>query len=424
MDKKKTVAVVGLGYVGLPLAVEFARYRKVIGYDISDERVSELSKGIDRTREIEPDKLHSVLNNLSFTSNPEALERADVFIVTVPTPIDHNNIPDLTPIRSSSRTIGGYLRSGNVVIYESTVYPGVTEEICVPILEQASGLLYNKDFFVGYSPERINPGDRKNTLTKITKITSGSTAEVADQVDALYQEILEVPTYKVSGIRVAEAAKVIENTQRDINIAVINELAIIFDHMGIDTREVLDAASTKWNFLPFTPGLVGGHCIGIDPYYLSFRSEELGYRPNLILASRQINNGMGKFIAEKTIRLMIQKGARIRGARVLILGLTFKENMPDLRNTRVFDIIEELNSLGCKIEVYDPWISAGSAENKDLHTVVANPFGMGERYDAVIVAVAHDEFLELSDSDYSSILVPDGVLVDVKGIVPNPTWRL
>ncbi|QTN40000.1 nucleotide sugar dehydrogenase [Cryomorphaceae bacterium] len=422
MNKK--IAIIGLGYVGMPLVAEFGKSRKVIAFDINPERVDELLAGYDRTLEVSRETLTEIRDNVEYTTNSAELDQAQIFIVTVPTPIDKNNTPDLTPLQKSSESVGLHLKIGDIVIYESTVYPGVTEEVCVPILERVSGLKFNRDFFAGYSPERINPGDKKNTLTNIIKVTSGSTPEIADEVDELYSSIVKAGTYRASSIKVAEAAKVIENTQRDINIAIINELALIFDHMGIDTREVLAAASTKWNFLQFQPGLVGGHCIGVDPYYLMYRSEELGYRPNLILASRQINNGMGKFIAEKTVKLLIGRGQRVRGAKVLILGVTFKENTPDVRNTRVVDIMQELKEYGCEVSAYDPWVDPNEKNKKERYLLIDDPWAGNTKYDAIIVSVAHREFVELRRSDYDRVLSQSGILIDVKGIVISPDWRL
>ena len=416
------IAIIGLGYVGLPLAVEFGKKYETIGIDINEARVEELKKGYDRTLEVDEEELKSA-KKLTFTTNFTDIKECNIYIVTVPTPINDANRPDLTPIKKSTESISTVLKKGDIVIYESTVYPGVTEEVCVPILEEGSGLKFNKDFFCGYSPERINPGDKERTLTKILKITSGSTPEIAKIVDELYKSIITAGTYPASSIKVAEAAKVIENTQRDVNIALINELALIFDTMGIDTKEVLNAAATKWNFIKLTPGLVGGHCIGVDPYYLTYKAQELGYSPNLILGARQINNGMSKYIAEKTIKEMIAHDKKIKDANVLIMGLTFKEDCPDIRNSKVFDIIDELNDYGCKVDVYDPWV-----DNKDIRQTnfvfIADPFKLEKKYDAIIVAVGHKVFKDLSRDSYERISSNKLVIIDIKGIVEDPTWRL
>ncbi|SFV74858.1 UDP-glucose dehydrogenase [hydrothermal vent metagenome] len=421
MDKK--IAIIGLGYVGLPLASVFSKKYEVIGFDINTQRVLELLDGYDRTLELTQEQLNA-LHNLTFTSNEEDIKDANIYIVTVPTPIDKKNQPDLTPLIKSSQTIGKFLNKGDIVIYESTVYPGVTEEVCVVELEKASKLVYNKDFFCGYSPERINPGDKKHSVENILKVTSGSTPKIADEVDKLYKSVIKAGTYKASSIKVAEASKVIENTQRDVNIALINELSLIFDTMGIDTNEVLEAAATKWNFIKFTPGLVGGHCIGVDPYYLTYKSEKLGYKPNLILGARQINNGMGKYIAEQTIKKMIDAEKKIKNSNVLIMGITFKENCPDIRNTKVVDIIEELQSYGCNVDVYDPWIDRNKVEQNYQYQFITNPFQNTKKYDAIVVAVAHNQFKELSMQEYQNISRDVMIVMDIKGIVENPTWRL
>lgn len=419
MDK---IAIIGLGYVGLPLAVEFAKKYAVVGFDIFQTRIDELNSGYDRTLELGADEVKKALDDgIVFSTDIEVLKSCNIFIVTVPTPIDKSNRPDLTPLVKASETVGKVLKANDVVIYESTVYPGVTEEVCVPVLEQVSGLVFNKDFFCGYSPERINPGDKNHTVKNILKVTSGSTPEIANKVDDLYRSIITAGTHKASSIKVAEASKVIENTQRDVNIALINELALIFNTMGIDTHEVLDAAATKWNFIKLKPGLVGGHCIGVDPYYLTYKSEELGYKPNLILGARQINNGMGKYIADKTIKLMIDNDTKIKDARVLILGLTFKENCPDIRNTKVVDIIEELQAFKCHVDIYDPWVDKAEAKKYYGYELIENPFMAQQPYEAIIVAVGHDEFVQLSNEDYKKL---SRVIIDVKGIVKNPTWRL
>ena len=422
MNKK--ICIIGLGYVGLPLAHAFSKKFKVVGFDINKPRVDELSSGYDRTLELTSDEVkESITNGMVYSTNIDDIKDCNVYIVTVPTPIDSSNRPDLTPLIKSSQTIGKVLKKDDIVIYESTVYPGVTEEVCVPELEIESGMTFNKDFFCGYSPERINPGDKEHTVTKILKITSGSTPEIAIVVDELYKSIITAGTHKASSIKVAEAAKVIENTQRDVNIALINELALIFDTMNINTNDVIEAAATKWNFIKLKPGLVGGHCIGVDPYYLTHKAEELGYKPNLILGARQINNGMGKYIAEKTIKLMIKAGKLIKNSNILIMGLTFKENCPDIRNTKVVDIISELKDYGAVIDVYEPWI-----DEKDKgyynYNFVENPFENSKKYDAILVAVGHDKFKTLTQNEYDSIIKDEKLIIDVKGIVPEPTWKL
>ena len=419
MDK---IAIIGLGYVGLPLAVEFAKKYQVVGFDVFQTRIDELKSGFDRTLELDEAELKSVLGgNITFTTHIEEMQTCNIFIVTVPTPIDKSNRPDLTPLEKASQSVGKVLKKNDIVIYESTVYPGVTEEVCVPILESVSGLKFNVDFYAGYSPERINPGDKTHTVKNILKVTSGSTPQIADKVDALYRSIILAGTHKASSIKVAEASKVIENTQRDVNIALINELALIFNTMGIDTHEVIEAAATKWNFIKLKPGLVGGHCIGVDPYYLTYKSEELGYKPNLILGARQINNGMGKYIADKTIKLMIEHDKKIKDASVLILGLTFKENCPDIRNTKVVDIIEELEAFKCKVDIYDPWVDKVEAKKYYGYDLIENPFTCKKHYDAIVVAVGHEQFVALSEEEYAKLA---NVIIDVKGIVKNPTWRL
>ncbi len=422
MDK---ICIIGLGYVGLPLAHAFAKKYEVIGFDISDLRINELEDGFDRTLELENSQLLEVRDTLSFTSNLDDLKDANIYIITVPTPIDNSNKPDLTPLIKSSQSVGKVLKKGDIVIYESTVYPGVTEEVCVPQLENASGMKFNQDFFCGYSPERINPGDKEHTVTKILKITSGSNEKTAKKVDDLYASIITAGTFRATSIKVAEAAKVIENTQRDVNIALINELALIFEHIGIDTNEVIDAAATKWNFIKLHPGLVGGHCIGVDPYYLTFKAEELGYKPNLILGARQINNGMGKFIAEQTVKQMIKHDKLINNSNILILGATFKENCPDLRNTKVVDVIKELETYGINVDIYDPWVDINEEKKFFKYEFLAkNPFKNDKKYDAIVVAVAHEQFVRLGLEDYKSISNDKEVLIDIKGIVSNPTWRL
>ena len=422
--KKKKICLIGLGYVGLPLAVAFAEKFQVTGFDISSTRIQELEDGHDITLEIEDDLLASVKNNITYTSNIQDAKDCDIYIVTVPTPIDKVNRPDLTPLVESSKTIGTVLNKNDIVIYESTVYPGVTEDICVPELEKSSGMVFNKDFYCGYSPERINPGDKEHTVTKILKVTAGSTPEIAQQVDDLYKQVITAGTYMASSIKVAEASKVIENTQRDVNIALMNELALIFDQMDIDTNEVLEAAATKWNFIKLTPGLVGGHCIGVDPYYLTFKAEELGYKPDLILASRQINNGMSKYIADQTIKEMIKAGKVIKDSNVLMLGVTFKEDCPDMRNTKVIDVIDELKDFGINVDVYDPWVDPNEEKKWYKHGIISNPLDDNKKYDAIVVAVAHKQFKEYTAETYSQLSNAEEVVIDIKNIVPNPTWRL
>ncbi len=393
MNELPILAVIGLGYVGLPLAVEFGKRRPVIGFDIQADRIVELRKGQDRTREVDASELAEA-RHLTFSSDPADLAAASIYIVTVPTPIDAHKRPDLTPLINASETIGRVLKRGDIVIYESTVYPGATEEDCAPVLERVSGLRFNVDFFCGYSPERINPGDKAHRLTTIRKVTSGSTPEVAEIVDKLYASIITAGTYKAESIRVAEAAKVNENTQRDLNIALVNELAIIFNRMGIDTEAVLKAAGTKWNFLPFRPGLVGGHCIGVDPYYLTHKAEALGYHPQVILAGRRINDGMGAYVAGRMVKAMLKRHIEIEGARILVLGLTFKENCPDLRNTRVVDLVRELEDYGISVDVHDPWADPAQARHEhDIDPVAEPEIGA---YDGVILAVAHEEFITQS----------------------------
>lgn len=418
------IAIIGLGYVGLPLAHAFAEKYDVIGFDINQDRINELNVGHDRTLELTDIELLEVKDKLIFSTAVEDIASCNIYIVTVPTPIDGSNRPDLTPLIMSSQMIGTVLKKNDIVIYESTVYPGVTEEVCVPELEKASALVFNKDFFAGYSPERINPGDKEHTVKKILKVTSGSTPEIAQKVNALYASILEAGTHLVSSIKVAEASKVIENTQRDVNIALINELALIFDTMGIDTNEVVDAAATKWNFIKLMPGLVGGHCIGVDPYYLTYKAEELGYKPNLILGARQINNSMGKYIAEQTIKQMIEHEKKIKNANVLVLGVTFKEDCPDMRNTKVVDIIEELKTYGCNVDIYDPWVDRDEPKQHYSHGLIENPFESDKKYDSIILAVAHQQFKELTMNDYEKLSMQTPVLMDVKGVIEKPTWRL
>jgi UDP-N-acetyl-D-glucosamine/UDP-N-acetyl-D-galactosamine dehydrogenase len=423
MNNQK-ICIIGLGYVGLPLAIAFSEKFKVIGFDISLLRIEELENGYDRTLEIEDDLLDSVKNNITYTSSIQNAKDCNIYIVTVPTPIDKVNRPDLAPLIESSKTIGSVLSKNNIVIYESTVYPGVTEDICVPELEKSSGMKFNQDFFCGYSPERINPGDNERTVTKILKVTSGSTPEIAIQVDDLYKQVITAGTHMASSIRVAEASKVIENTQRDVNIALMNELALIFDQMDIDTNEVLEAAATKWNFIKLTPGLVGGHCIGVDPYYLTFKAEELGYQPDLILAARQINNGMSKYVADKTIKEMIRAGKVIKDSNILMLGVTFKEDCPDMRNTKVVDIIDELKDFGANVDVYDPWVDPNEEKKWYIHGIISNPLDDNKKYDAIVVAVGHKQFKEYTAKTYSQLSNAKEVIIDIKNIVQNPTWRL
>ena len=410
------IAVVGLGYVGLPLAVEFGKQRPVLGFDISAERIAELQAGDDRTLEVTAQELASAAQ-LQFSSQPDDLADCQVFIITVPTPIDENKRPDLGPLLRASETVGRYLSAGDVVIYESTVYPGATEEDCVPVLERVSGLRFNRDFFAGYSPERINPGDKEHRLPLIRKITAGSTEEVAQAVDSLYATIITAGTFRASSIRVAEAAKVIENTQRDVNIALINELAMIFSRLGIDTQEVLEAAGTKWNFLPFRPGLVGGHCIGVDPYYLTHKAQAVGHHPEMVLAGRRINDGMGSYVASQLVKAMIRAGQTVARARVLVLGLTFKENCPDLRNTKVIDVITELRDFGCQVDVHDPWVTSTQSRHEyGLELLDTPPEGS---FDAVLVAVAHRQFVALGEAGIRKFLKPRGVLFDLKAVLPK-----
>ncbi|PBJ83624.1 Vi polysaccharide biosynthesis protein VipA/TviB [Lysobacteraceae bacterium NML93-0399] len=418
------LAVVGLGYVGLPLAVAFGRSMPVVGFDISSSRINELREGVDRTLEVSADDLAQA-GSLTYTDQLQELADCNVYVITVPTPIDAARRPDFDPLLKSSAAIGSVLKKGDVVIYESTVYPGVTEEVCVPVLEQASGLRFNEDFFCGYSPERINPGDKERTVTKIVKVTSGSTPEIADYVDALYRKIITVGTHKASSIRVAEAAKVIENTQRDVNIALMNELAVIFHRVGIDTHEVLAAAGTKWNFMPFVPGLVGGHCIGVDPYYLAHKAAMLGYNPELILSARRINDDMGPYVADRLMRLMARARLNIVGSRILVLGLAFKENCPDVRNTKVVDVIAQLKDTNAEIDVHDPWVDPDEARLE--YGVTLAPAPEQGAYDAVLLAVAHKQFVgDEATVDLDGILKPGGIIFDVKGCLPRNerTFRL
>lgn len=415
------VAVIGLGYVGLPLAVEFGRIRSVVGFDISQPRIDALRRGEDTTLETDAEEL-AAAKQLRFSTDPTDIADCNLYIVTVPTPIDAHRRPDLTPLIKASETVGKLLKRGDIVVYESTVYPGATEEDCVPVLERLSGLKYNHDFFCGYSPERINPGDKEHRLPTIRKVTSGSTPAVADLVDSLYASIITAGTYKAETIRVAEAAKVIENTQRDLNIALINELAIIFNRMGIDTEAVLKAAGTKWNFLPFRPGLVGGHCIGVDPYYLTHKAEAIGYRPEIILAGRRLNDGMGAYVAEQLVKAMLKRRIQVDGARVLIMGLTFKENCPDLRNTRVVDVITELQSYGVDVDIYDPWADSEEAKREyGLELMEEMP---DAAYDGVMVAVAHEEFRQHGEPMIKGCTKAEHVVYDLKNILPREAGAL
>ena len=405
------IAIVGLGYVGLPLAVEFGVKRKVIGFDTNEARITDLKKGLDNTLETTNQELKDAIY-LNYTNNLEDIKDCKIFIVTVPTPIDKNKKPDLSPLKDASAAIGSILKNGDLVIYESTVYPGATEEVCVPILEKVSGLSFNKDFYCGYSPERINPGDKEHRITNIKKVTSGSTPEIAIKVDELYQEIITAGTHKASSIKVAEAAKVIENTQRDVNIALINELAIIFNKLNIDTESVLEAASTKWNFLPFRPGLVGGHCIGVDPYYLTHKALEVGYNPEIILAGRTINDNMSFFIADQVTKLMSKKDISINGSNILMMGLAFKENCPDIRNTKVADLIEELNNFNCSVDVYDPWVNKLEAMHEYDIDLINTP--LKGKYDAIVIAVAHDKFKDYSPNEIKDFGKDNHIIYDIK----------
>ncbi len=412
---KIRIGVVGLGYVGLPLAVEFGRHYPVVGYDLKAERIAELKAGEDTTLETTPEEL-AAATHLSYTTDPNQLAECNFYVVTVPTPIGQSKRPVLTPLKSASETLARVLSPGDTVVYESTVFPGATEEVCVPLLEAGSGLKMNKDFYVGYSPERINPGDRQHRLPNILKVTAGSTPEAAEYIDSVYKTIITAGTHVASSIRVAEAAKVIENTQRDLNIALVNELALIFDRIGIDTEEVLVAAGTKWNFLPFRPGLVGGHCIGVDPYYLTHKAEDVGYNPTVILAGRRINDSMGYFVAGKVIKLMIQRGMQPKDGKVLIMGLTFKEDCPDVRNTRVVDIVAELESYGLRVDVHDPWVDPAEARHEYGIDLVENP-KKGD-YDGIIVAVGHRQFKEMGAEGIRAFGKQQSVLYDIKYVLP------
>lgn len=410
------IAIIGLGYVGLPLAVAFGAKMETLGFDIDKERVSELKRGIDKTLEVEDAEL-AVAAELTFTSDVEDIGVCNVFIVTVPTPVTAHKQPDLFPLRSASEMIASVLKRGDIVIYESTVFPGATEEVCVPILEQHSGLAFNQDFFAGYSPERINPGDKNHRLQHIKKVTAGSTPEIAQIIDKLYASIIVAGTHLASSIKVAEAAKVIENTQRDVNIALVNELALIFNRLEIDTSEVLAAAGTKWNFLPFTPGLVGGHCIGVDPYYLTHKADEIGYHSRVILSGREINDGMGEYVAEQVIKLMTMKRIHVVGSRVLVLGFAFKENCPDMRNTRVIDIVETLKAYNAEVDVHDPWIDSQQAHDEYELSMVDNP--TADTYDAVILAVAHEQIVATGIEVIQSYARVESVIYDVKSVLPS-----
>jgi UDP-N-acetyl-D-galactosamine dehydrogenase len=412
----KKIGIIGLGYVGLPLAVEFGKQRPVLGFDINVNRIEELRSGQDHTLECSPEQLKEAVQ-LSFSHKIEDLNACAIFIVTVPTPVDQANRPDMTPLIKASQTVGQVLKRGDIVIYESTVYPGATEEVCVPELEKTSGLKFNQDFYCGYSPERINPGDKEHRLPTIKKVTSGSTPAVAEEVDHLYQQIIKAGTHKASSIKVAEAAKVIENTQRDLNIALMNELSLIFSKLGIDTLEVLEAAGTKWNFMPFRPGLVGGHCIGVDPYYLTHKAQEVGYHPEVILAGRRINDGMAAHVADETIKLMLRKGLPVLGSKVLVLGLTFKENCPDVRNTKVVGIVKALQGYNTQVDVYDPWVDTQEAEHEYGLKCLAKVPAPGQ-YAAIVLAVGHHQFITLGEQGIKALGQPSVVVYDVKSILP------
>lgn len=414
METEYKIAIIGLGYVGLPLALAFSEHYEVVGYDINAKRVAELNKGIDSNLDISV----KVNPNLIFSNDKSDLKMSTIYIITVPTPVDKENVPNLSFLKSASELVANFLKEGDVIIYESTVYPGVTEDICVPILAKISVLSYNTNFYCGYSPERISPGAEKYTLQKVVKVTSGSTPKVAELVDNLYKKIIKAGTYKAPSIKVAEASKVIENTQRDVNIALMNELAMMFDKMDINTSEVLSAAKSKWNFLDFKPGLVGGHCIGVDPYYLLHKSEEMGYKPTLLHSSRAINNSVASFIVDKTIKLMIDADKVIKGASVLIMGYTFKENCADIRNTKVFDIVQGLERFSCEVSIFDPYISANSGTN-----FRSNPFADKKKYDAIIVAVSHSEFVNYTTTDFNQLSKGNLVLLDIKGIYNKSSWK-
>jgi UDP-N-acetyl-D-galactosamine dehydrogenase len=412
------LAVIGLGYVGLPLAVEFGKRRPVVGFDINQKRITELRSGVDHTLELSAEEMQEA-TQLSFEHDLKALSACNCYVVTVPTPIDEHKNPDLTPLIRASESVGKILKAGDIVIYESTVYPGCTEEICIPVLEKQSGLKFNQDFFAGYSPERINPGDKEHRVSTIKKVTSGSTPEVADLVDELYNQIVVVGTHKAPSIKVAEAAKVIENTQRDLNIALINELAIIFNKLGIDTEAVLQAAGSKWNFLPFRPGLVGGHCIGVDPYYLTHKAEAIGYHPQIILAGRRLNDSMGGYVVAQLVKAMTKKRIHIDGAKVLVMGLAFKENCPDLRNTRVIDIINELKEYNCEVDIFDPWVDAKEAEHEYGITPIEQSAVSAGTYDAIILAVGHSQFKEMGVKNIRTLGKDSHVLYDIKYLLDS-----
>jgi UDP-N-acetyl-D-galactosamine dehydrogenase len=416
MNEQKIISIIGLGYVGLPLAVEFGKHRATLGFDINQTRIRELQNGQDHTLECCPEELKSA-THLRFSANAADLQAARIFIVTVPTPVDQANRPDMMPLVKASETVGKVLKAGDIVIYESTVYPGATEEVCVPVLEKFSGIKFNVDFFCGYSPERINPGDKEHRLPNIKKVTSGSTNAIAEEVDQLYKEIITAGTYKASSIRVAEAAKVIENTQRDVNIALMNELSLIFNKLGIDTLEVLQAAGTKWNFLPFRPGLVGGHCIGVDPYYLTHKAQEVGYHPEVILAGRRINDSMASHVADETVKLMLRKNLPVLEGKVLVLGLTFKENCPDVRNTKVVDIVKALRSYNTRVDVYDPWIDVAEAQH-EYGLACLNEAPTHGQYSAIVLAVGHHQFLAMGEQGIKAFGHAGAVVYDVKSILP------
>ncbi len=409
------ICVVGLGYVGLPLAVEFGMKFDTVGFDLKKDRIEELKNGVDNTLEVSSEELANTLR-LQFTNSAEEIKNSNVYIVSVPTPIDFSKRPNLRPLESASKSIGQVLNKGDIVIYESTVYPGATEEVCVPILEKESGLLFNSDFYCGYSPERVNPGDKEHRIPSIVKVTSGSTPQIAQFVDSLYRTIITAGTHLASSIKVAEAAKVIENTQRDVNIALINELSLIFNRLGINTKEVLEAAGTKWNFLPFQPGLVGGHCIGVDPYYLTHKAQEVGYHPEMILAGRRLNDEMGSYIAARVIKLMMRKNINVSKAKILVMGLTFKENCPDLRNTRVVDIIYELSDFGLQVDVFDPWVDKDEALKE--YNLVMTDKPKKQYYDGIVLAVAHKQFLDIGADDIESFCNKNHIIFDVKNILP------
>ena len=414
--KDVKLAIIGLGYVGLPLAVEFGKKYQTLGFDINQVRITELQNGTDNTLEVSDEELAET-TNLSYSCQVEDLKSANIYIVTVPTPIDNHKQPDLTPLIKASEMLGKVVSQGDIIIYESTVYPGATEEACIPVVERVSGLVYNQDFYAGYSPERINPGDKEHRVTNILKVTSGSTPEIADMVDDLYRSIIIAGTHKASSIKVAEAAKVIENTQRDVNIALINELSIIFNKLDIDTLEVLEAAGTKWNFLPFRPGLVGGHCIGVDPYYLTHKAQSVGYHPEMILAGRRLNDGMGAYVVSQLVKHMLHKRIQVEGANVLIMGLTFKENCPDLRNTKIVDIVSELKEYNINVDITDPWCSSEQAEHEYNLSLTTKP--EANHYDAIILAVAHDEFKNLGVEEIRKLGKKQHVLYDLKYILPK-----